>query len=73
MQADFTIVPALLDNRNSFDSPFFNRFALRKDKQPLQLTDSIAKDFLFPTLYTNVTCAIGIFMCSYAKAKALVA
>jgi len=71
MQADFTIVPALLDNRNSFDSPFFNRFALRKDKQPLQLTDSIAKDFLFPTLYTNVTCAIGIFMCSYERAKAL--
>jgi len=70
MQADHTITPDLVDNRDRFKSPFFDRFKLRTAPQPLQLTDSIAKDFLFPTLYRNVTCGIGIFLCDYGKAKA---
>lgn len=70
MQADHIITPDLVDNRDTFKSPFFDRFTLRTDKQPLQLTDTIAKDFLFPTLYNNVTCGIGIFMCDYKQAKA---
>lgn len=71
MQADHTITPTLLGNRTSFRSPFFDRFTLRTAPEPLQLTDEIAKDFLFPTLYNHVTCAIGIFMCNYDKAKAM--
>jgi len=71
MQPDHTITPELVNNRGRFNSPFFDRFTLRPAPQPLQLTDSIAKDFLFPTLYNNVSCAIGIFMCSYDRAKAM--
>jgi hypothetical protein len=70
MQADHTITPGLVDNRDRFKSPFYDRFKLRTAPKPLQLTDDIAKDFLFPTLYRNVSCAIGIFMCDYDRAKA---
>jgi hypothetical protein len=70
MQADYTITPGLLDNLDRFKSPFYDRFKLRTAPKPLQLTEDIAKDFLFPTLYRNVSCAIGIFMCDYDRAKA---
>lgn len=61
----------LLANEDEFTHEFFQQFTLRKNTQPLQLTDSITKDYQFPTLYGNVTCAIGIFLCSYEKAQAL--
>jgi hypothetical protein len=62
------IEAGLLENRDQFSDPFFSRFSLRPAAKPLQLNDEITKDYLFPTLYGNVTCAIGIFLCSYEKA-----
>ena len=70
-----TIPAEKLDNSHDpvFQNEFFNRFAFRKAKAPLQLSDHISREYLFPTFYGDVTCAIAIFMCSYAKAEALVA
>lgn len=65
------IDPNLLDNRDEFTDSFFNRFALRNDETPLQLDDSISKNYLFPTFYRDVSCAIGIFLCDYEKAQAM--
>jgi len=59
------------DNVSEFNSPFYNRFNLRKNERPLLLTDRISKDFVFPTFYKNVSCGIGIFMCNYQAALAL--
>lgn len=71
MDATWDIDPKLLDNQNDkvFDNVFFRRFRLRHAEQALQLNDKIAKDYLFPTLYGDVSCSIGIFMCSYEKAE----
>jgi 2-dehydropantoate 2-reductase len=67
------ITPELLDNAQDpvFKTSFFDRFHLRRAPRPLQLTDEIAKDYLFPTLYGDVLCAQAIFMCSYEKAARL--
>lgn len=69
MKPTFKISTKLLDNRDEFKNSFFSRFALRTAKQPLQLDEKVKKDCLFPTFYGDVTCAIGIFMCSYEKAE----
>ncbi len=67
-----TEIPSgLFDNKSQFSDPFFKRFQLRHAPQPLQLNDQISKNYLFPTFYGDVTCAIGIFMCSYDRAQAL--
>jgi hypothetical protein len=68
MKATFDINESLLDNRDSFKNEFYQRFELRHAPHPIQLTDKIAKDYWFPTFYGDVTCAIGIFMCSYDSA-----
>ncbi|WP_164931604.1 acetoacetate decarboxylase family protein [Longirhabdus pacifica] len=61
----------LLDNKDQFKDDFFKRKSLRHADKPLELNDHVAKDYLFPTLYSDVTCAIGIFMCNYDKAVQL--
>lgn len=71
MKADFSILPDMPDNGSEFNSPFYSRFALRKNDKPLQLTEDISKDFVFPTLYKNVSCGIGIFLCNYHQAQKL--
>lgn len=58
----------LLPNDDKFGDPFFRRFKLRN--APLRLNDLVEKNYRFPTFYGNVTTAIGIFLCDYAKAKA---
>lgn len=68
MKPDFNIVPEMPENTGEFTSDFYKRFKLRKNTQPLQLSDSVSKDFSFPTFYKNVSCGIGIFMCSYEQA-----
>jgi hypothetical protein len=75
MKPTLDIPATLLDNGNDriFKNDFFERFTLRKAAGPLQLNDKITKDYLFPTMYGDVTCAIGIFLCSYEKAESLVA
>ncbi len=74
MKPTLDIPVNMLDNGNSpvFKNDFFERFTLRKAVMPLQLTERISKDYLFPTFYGDVTCAIGIFLCSYEKAETLV-
>lgn len=71
MEPNTKIEPGLLANDAEFNDEFFQQFTFRNAKQPLKLTDSISKDYQFPTLYGNVTCAIGIFLCDYKKAQAL--
>lgn len=56
-------------NEDAFQDDFFKRFRLRRAPQPLQLDGSVSRDYLFPTLYSDVTCAMGIFLCSYEKAQ----
>jgi len=71
MKPNFNIEPGLLANEAEFNDAFFQQFTLRKNKQALELTDTISKDYLFPTLYGNVSCAIGVFLCDYDKAQAI--
>jgi hypothetical protein len=71
MKATFEIDEALLDNGAEFDNAFFRRFNLRHAPKPLQLNETISKNYSFPTLYGDVTCAIAIYLCPYEKAAAL--
>ncbi len=71
MTPTFDIDDALLDNANEFEGPFYERFTLRHAPAPLKLNEQVSKDYLFPTFYGDVTCAIGIFLCSYEKAEAM--
>ena len=59
----------LLDNTDAFQDAFFHRFNLRHAPEPLQLNTKVSKDYLFPTLYGDVTCAMAVFLCSYEKAE----
>jgi hypothetical protein len=59
----------LLQNDNKFEDEFFKRFTLVK--HPIQLSDSIEKDYAFPTFYGDVTCSQAIFLCSYEEALKL--
>lgn len=71
MKTTTSIDPRLLDNAALFQNEFFRRFALRHAEKPLQLDEKIAKNYLFPTLYGDVTCAMAIFPCDYAAAARL--
>lgn len=71
MKANTIIEPDLLNNGDAFTHPFFKQFALQRDKQPLRLNDDIKKDYRFPTLYGDATCAIAVFLCDYEKAQAM--
>lgn len=72
MKATRNIPAEMPDNADYFNNDFFRRFTLREASGPLRLTDSISRNYLFPTFYGDVTCAIGIFPCSYEKAARLV-
>lgn len=71
MKPNYAIAPELLDNQHLFDADFFKQLTLRRADNPLALTEQISKDYLFPTLYGNVSCAIGVFLCDFNKAQAL--
>lgn len=71
MQANDQFSADLLDNESLFQDAFFKRFELRHRPTPLNLTDDIAKDYRFPTFYGDASCAIAIFHCDYAAAKAM--
>ncbi|MBI2520852.1 MAG: acetoacetate decarboxylase family protein [Bdellovibrio sp.] len=68
MKTNLEIVPDLLNNKEAFSAEFYQRFQLRHAPAPLQLNATVAKNYLFPTFYGDVTCAIGIFFCSYKRA-----
>jgi hypothetical protein len=59
----------LLKNEDKFSDPFFQRFKLTTRK--VKLGDVMEKEYPFPTLYGDVTCAQAIYLCSYEKALAL--
>ena len=62
MKATKNISAEMLNNADFFKNDFFKRFTLREALTPLKLTDSISKNYLFPTFYGDVTCALGIFL-----------
>jgi hypothetical protein len=68
MKPTTEIKPGVLDNASEFTDPFYSRFTLRKAPKPLLMPGDIEKDYWFPTLYGEVTCAQGIFFCDYDKA-----
>jgi len=61
--------PDVLDNASAFTHPFFDRFELRHAASPIRLDANTHKNYKFPTFYGDVTSALGIFHCSYAKAE----
>ncbi len=71
MEPNFDISPGLFENNDQFTGPFFDKYKLRKADAPLPLDHGISKDYLFPTFYADVTCAMGIFFCDYAAAQAM--
>ena len=71
MNANYTFEQEFLANEDKFSDPFFKRFQLRKNSEPLKLSDEISKDYSFPTFYGDVTCAIAIFLCDYKEAADL--
>jgi len=67
-----TDIPSeLLENSDLFKNDFFRRFKLRHADAPLRLNEATEKNYLFPTLYGDVTCAMGVFFCSYTRARAI--
>lgn len=61
----------MLENEHKFNDRFFKQFDLRPMKEPLRLSDDVTKNYMFPTFYSDVTCAMAIFLCDYKKAKTL--
>ena len=71
MKPNFHLEADLVDNSDFFTDPFFRRFKLRSAPTPLKLKEGLFRNYLFPTFYGDVTCAIAIFMCDYNRAKAM--
>jgi len=71
MKPNTHIDATLIDNAESFSDPFFERFELRLAPDPLELVDGVSKTYSFPTFYSNVMCAIAIFMCDAGRAQAI--
>jgi hypothetical protein len=74
MKALKEIPPKAFDNSDDpvFKNAFFDRFKLKPADQPLELSEAVKRDYRFPTFYADVTCSLGVFMCSYEKAAKLV-
>ncbi len=72
MKTTWDVPEKLLDNESEFGNDFYERFNLRKGDKPVMMDEGIEKDYLFPTFYGDVTCAMGIFFCSYKKTAALI-
>jgi hypothetical protein len=71
MKPNKSIHAHLLSNKDEFTDEFFQQFNLRSAEHPLQLNETISKDYLFPTFYGDATCSIGVFLCDYQKAQAM--
>ena len=65
MKATWDEPEKTLDNGTQFSNDFYQRFTLRKAPQPLRMNESVTKDYLFPTFYGDVSCAVAVLMCSY--------
>ncbi len=73
MEPTWDVPETILANESEFSEDFFRRFDLRRGDRPVLMDEGVEKDYLFPTLYGDVTCAMGIFFCSYERAAALLA
>ena len=71
MKPNTRLDPDLVDNGDHFTDEFFRRFDLRPAPEPLALSDEVSKSYSFPTFYTDVTCAIAIFLCDRSRAQAM--
>ncbi|MBI3541861.1 MAG: acetoacetate decarboxylase family protein [Deltaproteobacteria bacterium] len=71
MKANLDFSPGLVPNEHQFKDPFFQRFTLRNAPKPLRLSETVSKNYVFPTMYADVSCAIGIFKCSFDAALKL--
>ena len=71
MEPNLLFNETLIDNQDKFNDAFFQQFELRHRETPLQLTDEISKNYLFPTFYADTSCSIAIFHCDYQTAKAM--
>jgi len=71
MDINLKIAEQLVANEDMFNNDFFKRFELRHADQPLQLNETVAKNYRFPTFYGNASCSIAIFHCDYKAAKAM--
>jgi hypothetical protein len=71
MKSNNEINAEMPNNTELFCNEFYRRYSLRPAPKPLKLSDEVSRTYQFPTFYGDVSCAIGIFMCSYAKAEAM--
>jgi len=71
MKGNLEIAPELLDNKSAFTNAFFSGIPQRTAPAPLELCEGISKDYLFPTFYGDVSCALAIFHCDYEAARAI--
>jgi hypothetical protein len=69
MKPTFDIPTTPLDNTQQFTDAFFQRF--QQAPATIQLTPDLSKTYAFPTFYGDVTCAMGIFLCDYEAARAM--
>lgn len=69
MEPNLLFDEILIDNQDKFGDAFFRQFELRHRESPLQLSDDISKNYLFPTFYADASCAIAIFHCDYQVLK----
>ena len=71
MRPNTRLDSGLVDNLADFSDAFFARFAVRPAPAPIELAEGVSKTYSFPTFYADVTCAIGIFLCDYRRAHAM--
>lgn len=71
MKPTTDIDPAMFSNDDKFGHAFFDRFEMHHRGEPLDLGGGVRKDYLFPALYGDVTCAIAIFLCDYDGARSI--
>jgi hypothetical protein len=71
MKPNLELKAEFIDNKAQFNHEFFNRFVLKNNSEPLQLSEKVEKDYLFPTFFHDVSCSMGVFLCSYEKASEL--
>lgn len=69
MEPNWQLSNKMENNVHDFQSNFFKRFALKQANSPLVFNEKIKKNYLFPTFYNNVSCSIGIFLCSFKEAN----
>lgn len=69
MKPSYDIPPDLLDNGGDFTASLFSGLSLKKAASPL-VVGGRPRDYLFPTLYADVRCAVGIFHCSLDASRA---